>query len=150
MEQLIADSIKLLNSETIEIIYAWMDYGDLLNQKLRSNDRLNNIDSELIDNIIKLISQVILTDEIIVYRGLTNSTLDNNTKQFNSVTPDQATALTYGDHIMKIVIPKGTNIFYISAWEHITTDSIPNDEKEILLPPGIFNLSDNDGLYKFN
>jgi hypothetical protein len=113
MEQLIADSIKLLNSETIEIIYAWMDCGYLLNQKLRSNARLNNIDSELIDNINGLISQVILTDEIIVYRGLTTEIIENNTIQFNSVTPDRATALTYGDHVMKIVIPKGTNLFYI-------------------------------------
>lgn len=49
--------------------------------------------------------------------------------------PNTKTALTYGLSIMCLTIPKGTNAFYVSAWEYLNPD-VPSDEEKEVCPFG--------------
>jgi hypothetical protein len=144
MDKLVIDSVNLLIDSHLQTVYNWMDYGDVLSKKQRNNIRLNKTEEELINNLTDLIKKVKLEDNIILYRGVNidlsqmalYSVMEAN--QFNAMSPLINTCNTYGTSIMTVKILKGTNLFYISAWEHINTECEPNEEKEIVLLPGNF------------
>lgn len=147
LQDLINDSVNVLYDETLDTVYNWLDYGDVLNNKLRNGIALDEFESELVFNVNELLSAVKSKHDMVVYRGIQGAFV-NNVKQYNSVTPDMQTALTYGDTVMKILIPKGTSMFYMSAWELVVPECENNVEKEILLPPGLF-ISLGMSTYRF-
>jgi len=144
MDQLINDSLKLIKiDDNLNSIYNWMDYGDVLNNKIRSKTSLSGIELNLILKLKNIIKQVTLKENVYLYRGM-NMDLTKltflNAEQFNSLTDKIETAITYGSSIMYIMVPKGTNAFYVSAWEDLNPNIEKDEEKEkeILLLPGNF------------
>ena len=139
MEQLIADSVNILRQgDNIDLIYFWMDVGDLICNKLRTNQLLTETELENVNKLTKLLKSIVLTKDIILYRGLiTEFNPLIGEQQFNALSPYLNTAETYGSNIIKVIVPKGSHGFYISAWELIREEQ---EEKEVLLLPGRFTL----------
>lgn len=143
MEQLMTDSVKILKEEdNLQVIYDWMDAGDVISKKQRNNLLINTEYQYIIDELIKIIKMVKLEDNIVLYRGMTNKIGDNiiHANQFSALSPNINTAKTYANNIMEVFVSKGSNAFYISAWEVINTDVEEQEEKEVLLLPGYFTL----------
>lgn len=147
MELLRRDSIALLTQHPtdIETLYTWMDDGTTLTTKMRSGSLLTPTDVALVERLHFLISSVVTSEEIVAYRGVTQlPTTTFAAPQFNAVAPTIENAAEYGA-VMKIIIPAYTPAFYVSAWEHFAPEVEPSDEKEILLPPGVFqHLASNN------
>lgn len=143
MESLISHSIQLLRegANNMQTTYAWMDVGDVICEKLRSEISLNQGEASIVCNLTSMCNSITLTDTITLYRG-TMEIFDPILagKQLNSMTPNINTARTYGPYITKIIVPKGANAFYISAWEILETRVDAQEEKEVLLLPGKFTI----------
>jgi len=118
-----------------------MDLGDVICEKLRSNAPLKEEESLLINKLTIMCKRVKLDNSITLYRG-TVEQFDPTMagKQFNGMSHNINTAETYGPYITKIIVPVGSNAFYISAWELINTEVEAQEEKEVLLLPGSFTL----------
>lgn len=155
MENLISDSFTILQEgDNIQVVYGWMDLGDLLCEKQRSNKPLKENEIELTNKLTSMLKRIKLEDNITLYRGVTKE-FDPSIaeRQFNALSPNLNTAETYGSHIIKVIVPKNANAFYISAWELINTDIDEQEEKEVLLLPGKFILcgkEDNSSTYLYN
>lgn len=155
METLIRHSLNILhNEDNIQVAYDWMDSGDVINEKLRFNRHLRDMECILANKLTDIIKRVELDDYIVLYRG-TRETFNPIIagKQFNAMAPNLETAKTYGDHIIKVIVPIGSNAFYISAWELINTQVEEQEEKEVLLGPGRFVwYGEEDGIttYVYN
>jgi len=146
MDNLILDSLNVLKEgNNIQYIYSWMDIGDLLCQKQRLNEPLKEHEFNVINNLTIMLKRVIIQENIVLYRGLTKE-FDPSTaeKQFNALSPNLDTAETYGEYLIKVFVPKGSNAFYVSAWELINTNIEEQEEKEVLLFPGKFTLHEID------
>lgn len=155
MERLIADSVNILREgDNIDLIYFWMDAGDLICNKIRTDQPLTETELENLNKLTNLLKSIVLTEDIILYRGLTtefNPLIGEH--QFNALSPNLSTAETYGSNIIKVIVPKGTNAFYISAWELIREEQEEQEEKEVLLLPGRFTLltmENNSVTYKYS
>ena len=160
MEQLKFDSHHALvtKPDNIEVLYSWMDYGDVLSEKMRNGRLLLATDTSLITNLKSIVSSVMLINDIVLYRGMT---CEFNKKdfpfwpimyanQFTSLSPNINTATDYGGNVMEVLIPRSSHAFYISAWENFNLDINPSDEKEILVLPGVFNcIGHENNVYKF-
>ena len=147
MEQLISDSFTILKEEdNMPVVYDWMDIGDVLSAKHRSNSILNEQESYITNKLIAMLKRIKLRDNIILYRGRRNEPTSTivEANQFTALSPNINTAETYGPYIMKVIVPSGTNAFYISAWELINTDVGEQEEKEVLLLPGRFTLYEKE------
>jgi len=131
-----------------------MDIGDVICEKLRSNESLEERELTLIGKLTNMLKRIKLDEDIILYRGIKDEFDPIMAgKQFNAMTPDLKTAKTYGIRILKVIVPKGSNAFYISAWELINTEVGEQEEKEVLLLPGKFLLcGEEDGIvtYAYN
>jgi hypothetical protein len=149
MEQLINHSRGVVNANNVDTIYDWMDSGDILNYKLRSNLTLTPEESHLQLNLNKLIRLVSLEEDVHLYRGTNNDLLPTiNAPQFNSLTNSIEIASNYGKSIMHVLVPKGTNALFISVWEELHPSIMDNEEKEIVLLPGKF-VAEQSNYYKF-
>lgn len=72
MDQLISDSVDVIrcNLDTLQVIYDYMDSGDGLNRKLRSQVMLTTDEKDLVIALTKLIQQVTVTQDMTLYRGV--------------------------------------------------------------------------------
>jgi hypothetical protein len=147
MEHLISNSVAIFREEnTIQVAYSWMDIGDLICEKQRSNKPFKEQEMELVNKLETMVKRITLEDNITLYRGTTKE-FDPAVaeKQFSALSPNLNTAETYGQYLVEVIVPKGTNAFYISAWELINTAVEEQEEKEVLLLPGKFTLREAEG-----
>lgn len=56
------------------------------------------------------------------------------------MSPNVGTEHIYRSFLVKVIVFRGSNAFYISAWELINTEVAEQEEKEVLLVPGRFTL----------
>lgn len=149
MDNLIADSVSILKEDdNLEVAYGWMDAGDVICEKLRSGQLLKEQELILTDRLTSMLKTITLDGTITLYRGLTGI-FDHIVagKQFNAMSPNLKTAATYGPNVMKIIVPRGSNALYISAWELLNAEVEEQEEKEVLLLPGKFTLcGEEEGL----
>lgn len=154
MESLIQSSLKILrNADNITAAYGWMDVGDLMSEKLRSGKTLEGEMLLLSNKLADIINNIELEEDIVLYRGI-NGQFDSSLaeKQYNAMSPRLDTAKSYGDYIIKVIVPRGANALYISAWEILNPEVDENEEKEVVLAPGSFHfLGEEDGItiYKY-
>lgn len=148
MEQLISDSVTIIKEEdNMQVVYGWMDTGDLICEKQRSNSILKEQELYIINKLTAMLKRIKIEEDIVLYRGRRGTKGVTNVveaNQLNALSPNLKTAETYGPFIMKVTVPKGTNAFYISAWELINTEIGEQEEKEVLLLPGKFTLCGKD------
>lgn len=148
MEQLISDSVNIIKEgDNLDIIYAWMDIGDVLSEKHRTNNPLSEQELYITNKLNSILESIILKDSIILYRGVTKEFASVEASQFSALSPNINTAETYGKYTMKVIIPAGSNAFYISAWELVNTEVEEQEEKEVLILPGRFILCEKESLY---
>ena len=146
MENLVTDSVNILKEDdNIQVAYGWMDLGDVICERLRSGQPLKEQELVLADRLTIMLRRVRLDGDITLYRGLTTE-FDPIVagKQFNAMSPNLHTAETYGNCIVRIIVPRGSNAFYISAWELLNAEVAEQEEKEVLLLPGKFTLCRED------
>lgn len=143
METLIINSARILSEDdNIQVVYGWMDLGDVICEKTRSDIPLKEEEFLLLRKLTTMCKRIKLDTHITLYRG-TAEKFDPIVagKQFNAMSPDINTAKTYGPYLTKIIVPMNSNAFYISAWQIINTEIETQDEKEVVLLPGRFILS---------
>jgi hypothetical protein len=146
MEKFISDSVDILREgDNIQIAYDWNDIGNNICTKQRINKFLNSNEIEVVDKITSIIKRVKLEEDIIVYRGLTKE-FDPilAMKQLNSLSCNLHAAFFYGSYVIKVKIPKGSNAFYLSAWQSINTKVRKQDTRYVVLLPGEFILDENE------
>lgn len=143
MEHLISNSVAIFQEgeDNIQLAYGWSDIGELICEKQRLNKPLKENEAKLADEVTAMLKRVKLDNDITLYRGITKEFDPSIAEiQFNALSPNLDTALTYGSHIIKVIVPKGSNAFYITAWTVINIDVRESEETEVLLLPGKFTL----------
>lgn len=90
------------------------------------------------------------TEDIILYRGITDEHKDIiELKTITSLTSKYSIASEFGN-VMKILIPKGSNAFFISAIDYVNNlEDIENEsEFEILILLGTLTKSNDIYIYQ--
>ena len=146
MEKLIINSVNILKEGiNIDVIYGWMDLGDVICEKLRSNIPLKAEEVLLINKFDVICNRIKLDNNITLYRGTSEKFNPSVAgKQFIAMSPNINTAETYGAYITKVIVPTNRHAFYISAWELINEEIETQEEKEVLLLPGMFTLYEEE------
>lgn len=147
MDNLISNSTEVIkeNDSNLEVIYGWMDIGSNICEKQRSNTPLQSNEIDIVNKLTSMMNQIKLVKDIVLYRGVSEEFDSEITEeQFNILSPDLFTAKSYGngERVIKIIVPKGSNIFYVSAWLLIDTevDRSEGNEIEVVLFPGRITL----------
>src|SRR5258708_33730872 len=100
MDKLILDFYNfLINSNNINVVYSWMDIGDLISERQRSDSTLTGREIDIIAKLNSMLKAIKLENDIVLYRGITqefNPSLAK--KQFNAFSPNLTTAYNYGSN----------------------------------------------------
>ena len=147
MEQLITDSITILKEgDNFNTAHGWMCMADYLCPKQRSNIPLKADEVELIGELATMLKRVKLEDDIILYKGLTQEfdPMIAEKSSFNTLSANLYAALHYGSYIIKVIVPKGSNALYISAWQQGRADVVAREGEELAMAllPGKFTLDE--------
>lgn len=156
MDKLIRDSINIitpLDTYTEDLIYYWIIYAVLYLDIMRKGD--SQVSKKFKDTYKlceQLINSITTKKDIIFYRGVKNEhrdVIELNT--ITSITNKKKVAKDFGD-VMKILVPKGSNAFFISAIDHIKKmKNIKNEsEYETLILPGTLTRKKDMYIYKQN
>lgn len=148
MESLIRKSIEILTLTPENHLFDWIDLADVITGKLRAGIPLSNKEDIFYTEMSVFCRRIKLDCPLVLYRGLTVA-FDPLVaqKQPNSTSPSLETAKGYGAFVVKVVVPAGSHAFYTSAWQHTTEGIEEQDEKEVLLLPGLFVSSgEEDGV----
>lgn len=156
MDKLISDSVSFIEQypDIEDTIRKWQIDSNGINYYITSKKlSLHYRYLDTCSNLYQMIEYVTTTNDIIVYKGLDKKTEDETYEfiGFTSTTSDLEIAKEFmgkDGSVMKILIPKNTYAFYISAIDIINNNSEDQQEKEILLLPGTFTFDKNLWIYK--
>lgn len=155
MDRLIRDSIKAikpLTEKTEDLIYDWIQRAIIYLPYIREGREryLPKSFKEAYKFVENKINNIETREDIIFYRGVNNVPEDViELDTITSITHKKRIAEEFGKYVIKILIPKGSNAFFISAIDYIKNrDNVEEDsEFETLILPG--RLIKRNNIYEY-
>lgn len=156
MEKLIKDSInaiKPLDEVKENLIYTWIIDAICYLPELRDKnyDCISKNFNNTLNYLTYIINHIKTKEDIYFYRGLNDEPVDLIILDtITSITHKKDIAKDFGDYVIKILIPKGSNAFFISAIDIIKKmkNIKKESEFETLILPGELIKRNNIYIYK--
>ena len=152
MDYIIKESVTWLkdNTDMSQVIKNWINSGDIINYRLVREMELTSNFNEIICGLESILdnADIRLKEDLVFLRETTFPDRDISTLMSVSSRPIESFCGCFGDIIYPTLIPKGTKIFYISAWDCLEGRPANESEEEFLIEKGTTQLVDGKLIFK--
>jgi len=152
MDYIIEKSINWLenNVNMSQIIKNWINFGDTINYRLVRGNELLPSHKETVCGLEFILgdADIQIEEDLIFLRETAFPNRIVPTLMSVSSRPTESFCGCFGTQVYLTVIPKGTKIFYISAWDCLEGRPANESEEEFLLEKGTTQLTDKKLVFK--